>query len=368
MYYFLPYPKLQQLIDELNQQAYRCVGPQVRDGAIVYDHFHDIKQLPWGVRDIQNPGEYRLEAHDEKQAFAWANGPQAAKPELFKSRESLWRVERDDKGKLCFREVENNAKIALFGIRPCDLHAIKIQDRVFLQDKYVDQHYQRRRENTLIIVVNCSYSSNNCFCLTANGHPQAKSDYDIALTEVDGGFTADFLSSAAQALLSKLALTEASSQQLTAAEKKIDQAVTMQGKKMPEGDLAQLLRDNREHPQWEDVSRRCLSCGNCTQVCPTCFCHREVEKPALDGQSSEHVREWDSCFTEGHSYIHGLVVRKSTKHRYRQWLTHKLGTWHEQFGTSGCVGCGRCITWCPTGIDITKEVAALQKEQQHDDE
>lgn len=94
-------------------------------------------------------------------------------------------------------------------------------------------------------------------------------------------------------------------------------------------------------------------------VCPTCFCTGVEDVTALAGDVTERVRKWDSCFTADFSYQHGGVVRESTKSRYRQWLTHKLSSWVDQFGSSGCVGCGRCITWCPTGIDLTAEVAAI---------
>jgi ferredoxin len=136
-------------------------------------------------------------------------------------------------------------------------------------------------------------------------------------------------------------------------------AAEAQQRTLPGRDLQAPLFARLSHPQWQAIGERCLACGNCTAVCPTCFCHSEQEHPALDGGGSEHVREWDSCFTPGHSYIHGVVIRAETSQRYRQWLTHKLGSWHEQYGRSGCVGCGRCITWCPVGIDITEEVTTI---------
>jgi Fe-S-cluster-containing hydrogenase component 2 len=114
-----------------------------------------------------------------------------------------------------------------------------------------------------------------------------------------------------------------------------------------------------EHPRWDDVARRCLTCGNCTMVCPTCFCTQVTDTTDLTGDHAERWRRWDSCFTLEYSHVHGGSVRTSTRSRYRQWLTHKLSTWHDQFGTTGCVGCGRCIAWCPVGIDLTEEVRAL---------
>ena len=124
--------------------------------------------------------------------------------------------------------------------------------------------------------------------------------------------------------------------------------------------IRDLLYDNLEHPRWSDTAGRCLSCGNCTMVCPTCFCSTVEDVTDVSGTQAERVRHWDSCFTSEHSYIHGGATRVTTKARYRQWLTHKLASWIDQFGTSGCVGCGRCITWCPVGIDITEEVRVIR--------
>ena len=124
--------------------------------------------------------------------------------------------------------------------------------------------------------------------------------------------------------------------------------------------LRELLQDSLEHPRWDEVAERCLTCGNCTMVCPTCFCTTVEDVTDLTGEQAERWRAWDTCFSLDHSYVHGGSVRPTGRSRYRQWMTHKLGTWWDQFGTSGCVGCGRCIAWCPVGIDITEEAAALR--------
>ena len=127
--------------------------------------------------------------------------------------------------------------------------------------------------------------------------------------------------------------------------------------------IRELLYNNLENPHWDEVATRCLNCANCTMVCPTCFCTTVQDVTDLTGKHAERWRKWDSCFSTEFSYIHGGSIRTSAKSRYRQWLVHKLASWHDQFGTSGCVGCGRCITWCPVGIDITEEANAFRESE-----
>jgi ferredoxin len=150
------------------------------------------------------------------------------------------------------------------------------------------------------------------------------------------------------------------SRPIDAAAAVVERAAASLGRAMQSDDVRDLLMRNLEHRRWDQVADRCLSCGNCTMVCPTCFCTTVEETSGLTGAESARSRRWDSCFTMDFSYIHGGSVRSSTRSRYRQWMTHKLATWHDQFDMSGCVGCGRCITWCPVGIDITEEVRAIR--------
>lgn len=365
--HFLPHEKLQNFLLALQQAGYTCVGPQVRDGAIVYDVLENVEQFPWGIRDYQAPGEYRLEKIAEQEVFLFANGPQAIKPILFKPRETVWKVARNAEGKLIFQPENPPEKpIAIIGARSCDLNAMAIQDKVFLEKEHVDNRYRDRRENLFIVAVNCTYSSNNCFCVSAGTGPQVKNSYDILMTELPNGFIVNAGSEKGQKIIEQLNLSASQLEQNQLAEKRVEKAADMQTKRIPLDNtrgLRDLLFSNLDHPRWEEVAERCLSCGNCTSVCPTCFCHSEVEVPSLDGKESEHQREWDSCFTADHSYLNGVgVIRDDTRKRYRQWLTHKVGSWFDQFDTSGCVGCGRCVTWCPVGIDITEELAAISGE------
>lgn len=365
--YFLPYDRMSALIDALYHAGYSCIGPQVRDGSIVYEPLTKVEQLPWGVRDHQSPGQYQLEKTDEQKAFGFSNGAMAIKPILFKPQETVWKVIRNAEGQLEFIPHHPQEKpIAILGARACDLAAMNIQDKVFLSDKQnPDPRYLMRRQNLLIVAVQCGYSSNNCFCVSAGTGPEITNSYDILMTEIQQGFVIQSGSERGTLIVDALGLNEAHPTQIQKTVEVVQQAVDMQTKQIPLNNsyaLRELLFNNLEHPRWAEVAERCLSCGNCTQVCPTCFCHSETEAPNLEGTGSEHQREWDSCFTEGHSVVNKKVLRDDTRKRYRQWLTHKVGSWFDQFDVSGCVGCGRCISWCPVGIDITEELSAISGE------
>ncbi len=348
------------LFDALCAGGYRCVGPQARDGAVVFDTLSGVEDLPLGVTDEQAPGRYRLKPGDGQRHFAWANGPQALKPLLFAPHEPLWRVERNADGRLAFAAcTPAPEKIAVIGVRGCDLAAMALQDQHFLKGPYDDPYYRARRNNLFLIAVHCSHPADTCFCVSTGDGPAAEGGFDLVLSELDDGFIVASGTPAGAEFMSRLDLAPVRDAQREAAEREIQAAAQRQQRRLPGRDLKQSLFANLEHPRWDEVAGRCLSCGNCTSVCPTCFCHGEVEMPALDGAVSEHARQWDSCFTQGHSYIHGKVLRAETRLRYRQWLTHKLGSWHDQYGRSGCVGCGRCISWCPVGIDVTEEATAI---------
>jgi sulfhydrogenase subunit beta (sulfur reductase) len=354
---------LEALVAALRQDGFRVVGPTLRDEAIVYDDIDSTDDLPVGWTDQQDGGHYRLARRDDAALFGYAVGPHAWKRFLHPPSQLLWHAEYDgDRGIRITTPPEGTNHVAFLAVRSCELYAIAIQDRVFLQGPFVDHRYQARRDGVFIVAVNCGKAGGTCFCVSMNTGPRAASGYDLALTEFVGEpheFLLEPGTARGAALLARLPYRTAEPRDLHRAAQISAQTAASMGREMRSDDLHDLLLANLEHKRWDDVAARCLTCGNCTQVCPTCFCTTVSDANDLTG-ATERTKRWDSCFTMDFSYIHGGSVRASPRSRYRQWMTHKLATWVDQFGTSGCVGCGRCITWCPVGIDITEEVRAIR--------
>ena len=364
-------PGLQSLVDLLRERGWAVIGPTVRDGAVVHTEITSVDQLPRGVGDLQDAGSYRLRQRDDEALFGFAAGPQGWKAHLFPSRELLWSGRRVGAEVEVEPAVVDAPRLALFGVRSCDLHAIAIHDRVLSQRAVTDSAYRARREATFVVAVTCSEPSGTCFCVSMGTGPVPDSGFDLALTELldQGGhrFLVVSGSDRGQAILDELRTRATGDDVMAAGEQDVGaalevgtQAAQAMGRSLDTKGIRDLLYANTEHPQWDDVASRCLSCTNCTLVCPTCFCTSVDDVSDLTGSTTERWRVWDSCFNTDFSYLHGGSVRTSAKSRYRQWATHKLASWMDQFGTSGCVGCGRCIAWCPAAIDLTAEVAAIR--------
>lgn len=365
----LPAERLDALIQVLGRKGYQVIGPRVRDGAIVYDEITAAADLPVGWTDRQSPGRYRLERRGDAALFGYNVGPQSWKKYLFPPREVLWQARRDGAGFVAEPAGAEPRRRAFIGVRACELNAIAIQDRVFTGGAAVDPRYASRRSEVLLVAVNCGSAGGNCFCVSMGSGPRAERGYDLALTELLDADRHDLLiqagSQAGAAILAELGagsgLGAAAAADLEQADQRVAATAASMGRTLDTHDVKGLLYRNATHPRWNEVAERCVSCGNCTSVCPTCFCSEVEDVTSLDGDSTQRLRNWSSCFMQSFTHMAGGSSRVSTASRYRHWLTHKLAGWQDQFGTSGCVGCGRCITWCPPGIDLTEEVAALRE-------
>lgn len=361
-HWLLPAAELQQLIDALQQAGYQVLGPVVKDAVVVIGNLSEATQLPRGIRTIQHGGHYRTSREDDPSYFGFHHGADSWKPRLFPSRRLLFELGPDLIA--TSRAEPEPSPMAFFGVRACDLKALQVQAKVFSQ---ADPGYLAQLESSFVIGVHCQSAASTCFCPSAGSGPEFSDAtfLDLVVTEIVEREAHYFIVTAhsdrGAFLLEPLELAAASKAQVQQVDAQLSHTRGQIETRLPKNSRA-LLQEHPDAAHWDDVAERCLSCGNCTAVCPTCFCSDVEDHTELGAQTAQRWQVWDSCFNPGHSYTHAGTVRESTRARYRQWLTHKLSTWHDQFDTSGCTGCGRCITWCPVGIDLTAEVAAIAAE------
>ncbi len=352
-------PALGALISLLARRGFQVIGPTLRDGAVVCDLIEKLEDLPTGWGDEQDSGRYRLVRRGDGRVFGFNLGPQAWKRFLHPPEVLMFEARTDGHAWQLSRDTASPPRYALLGVRACELAALELHDRVFLSGKFIAPDYRARRQSTFIVAVNCGQAARTCFCASLGTGPRATRGYDLCLTELPNGFVVETGSAAGAQVLEELERREATAEDLAAAAAAVAEA-GKQARALDTAGLKELLYDSFDVPRWEKIAARCFACGNCTLVCPTCFCSTVEDSTDISCRFADRWRKWDSCFTENFSYIHGGTLRSSVKSRYRQWLTHKLAAWQDQYGAPGCVGCGRCITWCPGKIDITQEVAALR--------
>jgi len=370
--YIVERDRLDGLFAALQRSGYTVLGPTVRDQAIVYEEIAGCADLPIGWTDAQDGGSYRLQRREDDALFGYNVGPHSWKAFQLPPEVRLFRARRGDDGALSelAEPPRERPRYAFLGVRSCELHAMGILDTVLAGVTRPGADDGVRPEDVLVVAVQCTEAGGTCFCVSMGTGPTADSGFDLALTEVLAEdrhyFVLDVGSERGAELLEDLELDPCGPGEIEAAAAGRERAAGQMGRELEAHDIRELLYRNYESPRWEEVADRCLACGNCTMVCPTCFCTTVEDVTDLAGEHVERHRRWDSCFTLDYSHINGAAVRSSTRSRYRQWMTHKLATWVDQFGTSGCVGCGRCITWCPVGIDITEEARAIREADAND--
>jgi ferredoxin len=362
---------LDALVRHLAASGYRVVGPVVRNASIVYDDVERGDELPAGSRVEQAPGRWRLLDRDDGARFGWTPGADSWKKFVHPSHQEVLRIRRRDDTWVTTTPSPPDRPLAIVGARDCEVRALDVLDAVLAGS---DPRYSARRADMFVVAVTCGVPASTCWCTSMGGAPRPDAGHDVVLTEVvdDRGhrLVAEAVTDEGDGVLGALLdagdAGPADDAELTAAADVAQRALDVLTPRLPGDRLPDLLDDTASDPYWDEVARRCLSCGNCTMVCPTCFCATFEDTTTLTGDGSppsETVRtqHWASCFELDHSNLGGQPVRATTASRYRQWLTHKLATWPAQFGTPGCVGCGRCTTWCPAAIDLPREAAVLAR-------
>ncbi len=361
--YTLQKSKFDDLLARLVEKGFQLLGPRVANENLIYGSISKLEDLPKGYVTEQEAGRFRLIQTNTTRYFDFIPSAQSWKQFLFPSCLELFTLCKNGNWKTILPSDEQ-PKYAFIGVRGCELSAIQIQDDVFIREDYLDPVYDKRRQHLFILSINCLQPAGTCFCTSFDTGPKSASGFDLSLTELEEVFLLEVGSEMGRTILQGLPVEAASAFHLQNAQKGLERAAQEIKRKLNTDELPQLMLDSLDHSHWHTIAERCLSCGNCTQVCPTCFCWDTIDTSDLLGGETKRERVWDSCFNTGFSYQAGGNTRPTIHARYRQWLSHKLGTWHEQFGTSGCVGCGRCIVWCPAGIDLTVEVPAFQKDNE----
>jgi len=356
---------LPDLFALLRQDGFQPVGPTIRDGYLVLDCLEGPDDLPRGWTTEAAAGFFRLQRRQDEAYFGFNLGQESWKKYLYPARVPLVTATRHDDAISFAPTATSIPAYACIGVRPCELAAIAVQDRILLHGPVIDPDYAARRQAALIIAVDCTEADSSCFCASLGTGPAAAAGFDLALTELCGTDGHFFLvqtgSERGERLLTKLPRQPVMEGQWQQAQTLVAAAAGSQTRSLATDGLPGLLYDRTEHPHWDDVAARCLSCGSCALVCPTCFCFSMAEETDLANMTATRWRRWEVCHNLDHSYIHGGWLRPSIKARYRQWLTHKLAAWLDQFGCLGCTGCGRCLVWCPVAIDLTAELQALRQ-------
>jgi len=355
-------PAFNLLLSRLKDEGYQSIGPRIKNESLVYEQIESLDDLPQGYSTEQKPGYFRLIREKHNRYFDIIPGAHSWKQFLFPSRIELFSLHKHGKSWENTTGQPEIPSYAFIGVRACELAAIQIQDNIFMRSDFTDPIYRARRQRVFIVSVNCTHPAGTCFCTSMGTGPRVKEMFDLNLTELDDVFVLTIGSEIARRMMTGIPFEDASGYVLTNVEHKLNHAEQQMRRRLDTSDLPELIVEHLDHPYWNEIGKRCLSCGSCTQVCPTCFCWDTTDEMSLDGKSTKRTRVWDSCFNPGYSHQAGGNTRPTIYSRYRQWLSHKLGTWKQQYGTLGCVGCGRCITWCPAEIDITEEISALRNE------
>ena len=335
----LPKSDLNAFVTKL-METYRVIAPVRRDGELRFDAVTSAAEATL---------DYRNTTKSPKSAF-------------FPQSEAMIRYGRE-RGR--FNEINavpvDTRPTLLLGVRPCDARSFLLLDKIFAEGEYLDPYYMSRRENTIVASLACDRPRQTCFCNAFGSGPYDSEGADILLRDAGDAYLIDSVSERGAKLLSDLELDSADAAHESRADEIKDAAVGRLREIEPVAGIERELHTLFDSDVWTEVSEKCLACGTCTYVCPTCHCFT-IEDRML-AQSGERIRAWDSCmFPTFTVHASGHNPRPTQAARWRQRTMHKFDYLPRNVGAFGCVGCGRCIQSCPVRLDIREVLARVQQE------
>jgi len=301
----------------------------------------------------------------EKLSLDFSNSTKPPKSVFFPQTEKMLEFEREGKQFTGVKEPERSGKpIILFGIRPCDASSITVLDKLFSWD-YIDPYYVDKRERATLISFSCTnpqMPQKNCFCTSVDGSPNSKKGTDMLWTDIGDSYYVESLSDKGKKIMEtgKEFFKDASNDEKNAAQDVQKKAEDSMVRKLKKDGIGKALESNFDSKYWDQFSQRCLGCGVCTLLCPTCHCF-DINDIISKGKGWRE-RTWDSC-QNCYYTIHasGHNPRPARKHRQRNRIYHKFLYMNKNLDVLGCVGCGRCISGCPVNIDIIEVVEGAKE-------
>jgi len=350
--------ELTQIVAVLMAEGYTVIGPKDKKLALNLEKLSSPDELALGFVSEEKEGYYRLKPA-KTLAIDAAKPMNSPKYYTEKANQLLYTASQVNNQWEFKTAVVEPEPIAFFGLNACDVASLYILDLTFKQE-FKDPVYEKNRQAVQFVVgVNCTHPGNNCFCSTYNTGPRLTYPYDLGLTCLGETYLVEAGSQKGKEVLAKLKSEPASQAHLQQKETLLEKAKKQMSKAFNLKKACQVLADNYEHPYWDEPSERCLSCANCINVCPTCYCYQIYRRANLSADEVAVFRSLDACHHLEFAAVHGGNFRPRRVDRLRHWVNHKIFWTIEQYGVPGCVGCGRCITWCPTAIDITEPVFRL---------
>ncbi|MEM4513481.1 MAG: 4Fe-4S dicluster domain-containing protein [Ignisphaera sp.] len=326
------------------------VGYKVFGGSVIWGSISDVNDLPLNVSDIQGPGFFRI-----TKGTRFRHSVASPKVFLNPSEQLLLMVFRNYDVESVVGEIP---RVVLFGIKPCDVKSIEVLDSILGNHPL---YAKARKAIAGIVVEECLEPGETCFCGATDSGPNAGKGFDISYAKVnENSVIFRYGSNLGKRIIDELGLKEAERDIVEEYVRLVENAKTKTVSKIPKVvDVQKALYNCIEDISiWAMLSKNCVGCGNCNYVCPTCFC-LEFEDEIVDERYAKRVAKWIGCLTYTYGQVAGGHFRPQLYMRYRHFVLHKFLFYPKQIGLLGCVGCGRCITWCPLGVDLRKTLSEI---------